>query len=72
MKDKERTDGDKLHFKREDTYCKTEACVWWRKDDARDTALKAKIEVKLDPEAGLHAASERGSGPCLERCNGQC
>lgn len=58
-------------FLRVDTYRKTEACLVGE-GQARDTALKAKTEVKLDPEAGLYAASEHRSGPCLDRCNGQC
>lgn len=40
---------------KEDTCHKTED-VCWRKRNAHDTALKSKIKVKLDPEAGLHLA----------------
>lgn len=58
-------------FLRENTCRKTEACLV-EEGQAHDTALKAKIEVKLDPEAGLHAALEHHSGPCLDRCGGQC
>ena len=56
MKDTDRSDGERLCLKREDTYHKTEACWVEEERDAHDTALKAKIEVKLDPEAGLDVA----------------
>lgn len=50
-----------VNFKRgEDTCDKTEV---WRKRNAHDTALEAKIKVKLDPEAGLDVAQEHSLSP---------
>lgn len=37
--------------------------VCQRSRDARDTALRARITVKLDPEAGLHVAQEHSLSP---------